>query len=103
MSLQLLDDACENPELIWTTEMQGELRKGMADLLRAREGQLRFKTAIEMTPEYRVVYRQLENEIFIGGVYIRLYLKQPTFRLSNPVFFGMNFIIDEGNTLIVLQ
>ena len=29
MALQLLDDVCENPELIWTAEMQGEIRTAL--------------------------------------------------------------------------
>lgn len=89
MSLQLLDEISETPELIWTAEMQGELRAAMGILLNGTTeiGRDPFKAPIDLAADYRVKYRQLENEVFIGGVYIRLYLKQPTFRLSNPVFF----------------
>ena len=86
-SLQLLDDVCETPELIWTSEMQSELRTAIIKLLTSVEPKDRFKLPIELTADYRVIYRQLESEVFVGGVYIRLYLKQPTFRLSNAVFF----------------
>jgi hypothetical protein len=116
-SLQCLDEACETPELIWTAEMQLELRSAVAYLLsrigssseswmgRASgvgtgvgvgEGgdqaggmfaERPFYTVPDIPSDYTVRYRQLGEEIIVGGVYIRLYMKQPTFRLSNPIFF----------------
>ncbi len=89
-SLQVLDTVCENPELIWTAVMQTELRDAILDLLGPIDGSKAdsgFSTPPVITPEYGVKYSQLSSEIYVGGVYIRLYLKQPTFRLSNPVFF----------------
>lgn len=89
-SLQVLDTVCENPELIWTAVMQGELRDAILDLLgpvSTAKGDTSFSVPPVITPEYYVKYAQLASEIYVGGVYIRLYLKQPTFRLSNPVFF----------------
>lgn len=93
-SLQVLDSVCENPELIWTAEMQVELRKEILNLLgpavRASNGSEKpnpFSIPPNITPDYYVKYRQLSNEIYVGGVYIRLYLKQPTFHLSNPILF----------------
>jgi hypothetical protein len=92
-SLQVLDDSSEHPELIWTKEMQTELRDAINQLTLSSAGgsktNLRdsFASVIELTPEYTVRYRQLEEEIYLGGVYIRLYLKQPSYRLSNPVLF----------------
>lgn len=89
-SLQVLDDVCENPELIWTTEMQGEVRTALVALLK-NDGSVTddssFRDVVSIEPDYSVLYRQLSQEIFVGGVYIRLFLKQPTYRLSNPVFF----------------
>ena len=102
-SLQLLDEITENPELIWTSEMQGELRVAVMHLLTNTDSagpklepsaieelvvsDESFRNILDVPPAFYVKYRQLENELFIGGVYIRLYLKQPTFRLSNPIFF----------------
>jgi hypothetical protein len=99
-SLVSLDEVCETPELIWTAEMQMELRAAVASLLggqgtarsspqeRARglEGS-GFFTVPSMAQDFKVSYRQLDEEIFVGNVYIRLFMKQPTFRLSNPIFF----------------
>lgn len=91
-SLQVLDTVCENPELIWTADMQNELRAAILELhgpitLDSEGLAIGFETAPEISFTYAVKYQQLANEIYVGGVYIRIYLKQPTFRLSNPVFF----------------
>jgi hypothetical protein len=96
-----MDEVCENPELIWTAEMQGEIRSALTRLFdsttkaaasrspqsQSQQPQQDFSRPIPVSYDYVVPYRQLKNEIFIGGVYIRLYLKQPTYRLSNPIFF----------------
>jgi DnaJ homolog subfamily C member 13 len=93
-SLGALDESCENPELIWTKEMQGELRDAIIEKLGAvtevKGGVISdagFSNVPVLSPEYFVPYQQLTNELYVGGVYIRLYLKQPTFRLTNPVLF----------------
>lgn len=94
-SLQVLDSVAENPELIWTAEMQGELREELARMLTKQndstggaDGEMSsFQVVPTITPDYFVRYRQLMAEIYVGGVYIRLFLKQPTFRLTNPVLF----------------
>lgn len=93
-SLAALDDVCETPELIWTAEMQGELRAALTSLLvtsqdgpEMNQKSKSFSTPPNVGPDYTVVYRQLAHEIYLGGVYIRLFLKQPTYQLSNPVFF----------------
>ena len=94
-SLKILDAVCENPEMIWTAEMQGELRQALQVLLGGTCGAAggdtviteAFSTPPVIAPEYFVKFRQIANEIYVGGVYIRLYLKQPTFRLSNPILF----------------
>ncbi len=90
-SLKVLDDVVENPELIWTAEMQGELRNALLALLTSKNAAGATVTKFEQPPvmdaEYSVSFRQLATELYIGGVYIRLFLKQPTFQLSNPIFF----------------
>jgi len=84
-SLQMLDDLTENPELIWTAEMQTELREALTELFKENHGD--YSKTLELPADYHVVYQQLESELYVGGVYIRLFLKQPTFRLTNPVLF----------------
>lgn len=96
-SLKALDDVCEHPELIWTAEMQGELREALTKLLKSGTGGAAIKASDFSEPpsillEYVVPYRQLDQELYVGGVYIRLFLKQPTFRLSNPLLFTEKLI-----------
>jgi hypothetical protein len=52
-----------------------------------RKRRCNFYHPPRVAADYAVRYRQLEKEIYVGNVYIRLYMKQPAFRLSNPVFF----------------
>ena len=104
-TLQVFDSVLESPEFIWTAEMQGELRNALTLLLHPGlvPGETsagpntdsltpaKIKSSFGRTPrmalDYSVRFRQIESELFLGGVYVRLYLKQPTFRLSNPIMF----------------
>lgn len=113
-SLQLLDTAIENPELIWTNDMQSQVRQS---ILLIHEGckqrsyqvlsVLNSQATVSNDQFYEFVsslygfrdtcnipssnffvnYSRLDQEIFIGNVYIRLFLKQPTYKLKNPLFF----------------
>ena len=116
-ALKCLDEICETPEIIWTAEMQYELRlavggvlhnnnnnnnnndnnknnnsnkrnnKGNERDIRQRRNDNLFYNPSYINENFTVIYRQIENEIYVGGVYIRLYMKQPMFRLSNSMFF----------------
>ena len=102
-------------ELIWTSETQGELRTALTTLLFPSStspfssppgtgpfpvdmtgipkgtgtGNIAdlFERGITLPPDYVVTYRQLSEELHIGGVYLRLFLKQPTYKLSNSLYF----------------
>ena len=67
--------------------MQGELREALMGLCKDRDGVDPFQLVPVIAPEYFVHYRQLADELFLGNVYVRLFLKQPTFRLSNTIYF----------------
>lgn len=71
--------------------MQGELRFAivalLGDVTANTSGSNGFEIPVEIPPSYAVKYRQISNEIYVGGVYIRLFLKQPTFKLTNAVLF----------------
>jgi hypothetical protein len=97
--LQIIDTAVENPELIWTSDMQGELRKGILSL---HTGKGQGDEISELPADFSVEYAQLNQEVYIGGVYIRLFLKQPSFKLSNPVYF-LEKLIENYETSFNLQ
>ena len=106
-ALEQLDRTVETPEVIWTADMKAEMRREVLALATGlsrdkshhtaagRESlipedtnaRVDFRRRIVICPDFRVVYDQLESEVYIGGVYIRLFLKQPTFRLTHPVLF----------------
>lgn len=104
-SLQVLDTAVETPEMIWTKTMQNELREAIDLHLGSSKSDghaAGFDKIIEVAPDYSVNYAQLTHEIFVGNVYIRLYLKQPTFRLSDPIFF-LEKLVEFWESSFVLQ
>merc|ERR1711871_1190293 len=68
--------------------MQGELRAALKRLSRSKEVEEdSFQYVPIVPPEFRVAYRQLSDELFLGNVYVRLFLKQPAFRLANTIYF----------------
>jgi len=95
-SLLVLDSVSETPELIWTAVMQDELRRCIVELFSSRAEEENLSDGgrvVDFPIDYvSVVYRQLVDEIYIGGVYIRLFLKQPTYKLSNPVLFAEKLV-----------
>jgi len=89
--LSTFDGEAETPELIWDSEMRGELRTQIGAHLdavfMAREDDTEDgKGGAQWTidPGFSVKYAKLLDELFIGGVYVRLFLKEPTFNLRNP-------------------
>jgi len=86
----VLDTTSETPELIWTAEMQTEVRRALMTLLCLDKGQEQtneVQWCPVIPPDFLVNYRQIAAELYIGGVYVRLFLQQPTYLLSNPVSF----------------
>ena len=93
-TLKVLDTISETPELIWTHDMKDELRTAVNTLL-SHEGDAHygFGRPIILAPDFAVVYKNLRGELYVGEVYIRLYLKQRTFRLTNPVHFLEQLVV----------
>ena len=56
------------------------------DLLHTR--QLEDSTArLELDPAHQVEYSALDDEIYIGGIYVRLFLQNPQFDIRRPEKF----------------
>ncbi|GMH66879.1 hypothetical protein TrRE_jg7825 [Triparma retinervis] len=88
--LSVFDGEAENPELIWDSELRGELRTGIGAIL---DGVFRKREDEEggvgggkwdIDPGFSVKYTKLLDELFVGGVYVRLFLEEPTYNLRNP-------------------
>ena len=92
--VKIFDGVSETPELIWTSSMKDELRNAINSLL-TFEGDVHsgFGRSIALSADYAVTYKQISEELYIGDVYIRLYLKQRTYRLTNPIYFLEQLVV----------
>jgi hypothetical protein len=87
----------ETPELIWDVTCRHELRVALAEMARGLAG---LRTRLGPTTAgggdgvrwalpatFRVRYSVAEGELRVGGVYVRVFLKEPTFPLRDPKGF----------------
>jgi len=86
--IEIFDSDAESPELIWSSDMRNQLRLKLTQLLDRilstdRDPAMQYV----LPPDADVVYKALENELFVGGVYVSRYLKEPTFNLRDPTSF----------------
>jgi len=78
----------ETPEHVWNPDMARKLSKEVNRLkLLAANAQLKGTLNIPLKDEYKFQFQELDNEVFVGGVYVRLFMKQPEFPLRNPKRF----------------
>jgi hypothetical protein len=89
--LKLFDGESDTPELIWDGSMRAELRRVLAEELDTcikdrKENGLGDENFL-LQPGVRVKYSKLEDELFVGGVYVSRFLKEPTFNLRDPTSF----------------
>jgi hypothetical protein len=86
--LEVFDLDSDTPELIWNGAMRADLRKVIGIVLddvvtKQRDVQGSFTLPANVT----VHYVAIESELFIGGVYVGRFLKEPTFSLRDPTAF----------------
>ena len=89
--LKLFDKDSETPEIIWNGEMRSELRNALAKQLdsfvKGRTEPNAETEEFHLSIDAGATYKNLEDELCIGGVYVRLFLKEPTFNLRDPTGF----------------
>ena len=94
--LSLFDGESDTPELIWDGSMRAELRRVLAEELdrciKERQGKSVADEEFTLSPSVRVKYTKLENELFVGGVYVSRFLKEPTYNLRDPTSFLENLL-----------
>ena len=80
---------CKTPELIWSDDMALLFRQAVSGQLESLyDAQLHDSGAKpELDEEYAVDYEVLEDEMFIGGIYVRLFLKNPQYNIRKPEKF----------------
>ncbi|KAK6941565.1 GYF domain 2 [Dillenia turbinata] len=83
-----LDQSTETPELVWTSAMSASASALIAtiasDLYRK---QMKGRVVDWDVPEQTSSQAELKDEPQVGGIYVRLFLKDPKFPLRNPKRF----------------
>ncbi|PIA65248.1 hypothetical protein AQUCO_00100613v1 [Aquilegia coerulea] len=83
-----LDQTTETPELVWTPAMAASLSAQIAtmasDLYRE---QMKGRVVDWDVPEQASGQQEMRDEPQVGGIYVRLFLKDPKFPLRNPKRF----------------
>eukprot|EP01051_Picozoa_sp_SAG22_P015756 SAG22_NODE_2109_length_3004_cov_2.193804_2_plen_837_part_00 len=80
---------CKTPELIWSDDMALQFRQAVTGQLETLyDTQLHsWEAKPELDEEYAVDYAVLEDEMFVGGIYVRLFLKNPQYNIRKPEKF----------------
>jgi DnaJ family protein C protein 13 len=78
----IFDANHETPEIIWSDETRAELRQKMTEMITTYQAQ-GFGTPYKLDENFFVQYRSLAAELCVGGVYVRLFLKEPGFNLRD--------------------
>lgn len=88
-ALQLFESSHDNPDLIWNNGTRTEIRAFLEK--KCKEFYVRQKEKptlkFSLPEDFKMEYEELKDEVVIGGVYIRNFLKQPTWPLSEPKVF----------------
>ncbi|XP_073044078.1 dnaJ homolog subfamily C GRV2-like isoform X2 [Primulina eburnea] len=83
-----LEQTTETPELVWTPAMAASLSAQIAtmasDLYRE---QMKGRVVDWDVPEQASGQKEMRDEPQVGGIYVRLFLKDPKFPLRNPKRF----------------
>ena len=78
------DSEHETPEIIWTAHMRGQLRQVVEDFAAQWNEALWNEEDWALPRNYHMEYPELTQELYVGGIYIRLFLKDPKFPLRDP-------------------
>jgi len=79
--LRTFDKNSNHPELIWDESLRSTLRGSLRTLLMHAPCN---GTDYTLPAGFNVFYEVLEKELYIGGVYIKLFLTEPSVALSDP-------------------
>eukprot|EP01138_Halocafeteria_seosinensis_P006645 gb/GECG01006793.1/.p1 GENE.gb/GECG01006793.1/~~gb/GECG01006793.1/.p1 ORF type:complete len:2790 (+),score=366.62 gb/GECG01006793.1/:1-8370(+) len=96
-AVEKFDGDHETPELIWDITCRHELRVALGQLSSGLES-YRKKTAAakkvskdsvgwKLPNDFRVKYSVAEGELRVGGIFVRIFLKEPTYPLRDPKGF----------------
>ena len=78
------DSEHETPEIIWTGHMREQLRQVVEDYTYQWNQAIWDEKEFALPRGFHMQYPELAQELFVGNIYIRLYLKEPKFVLRDP-------------------
>ena len=96
--LKLLNSNSETPYMLWNNGTRAELQEFLTS---AQEASLRGE---EVVP--RFVYSAHQKELFVGGIFVRLFNAQPNFVIRDPARFAgrlVQFIEQEKENMPPLE
>ncbi|KAE8714162.1 DnaJ-like protein subfamily C GRV2 [Hibiscus syriacus] len=83
-----LDKNTETPELVWTPAMAASLSAQIATMVsNLYHEQMKGRVIDWDVPEQPSPQKEMRDEPQVGGIYVRLFLKDPKFPLRNPKRF----------------
>lgn len=74
----MLNSNCENPYLVWNNGTRAELMDFLETRRQARDES-------ELTIDSNFQYSVHSGELIIGGIFIRIFNKQPTYQIEVSV------------------
>jgi len=88
--LMLLLQTVETPECLWDGRMAAQAAAEVAALAAAIRKQHATQHSYDWSPpaNFGIQYEGLRGELYVGGVYVRLFLKNPKFAVRDPVRFA---------------
>jgi DnaJ family protein C protein 13 len=79
----------ETPECMWDTRMAAQAAAEVTQLAAAIRKQHAAHSYDWSPPaSYQLQYDSLRGEVYVGGVYVRLFLKNPKYAVRDPVKFA---------------
>ncbi|KAK4337430.1 hypothetical protein RND71_043541 [Anisodus tanguticus] len=88
-AINLFDGNQENPELIWNSNSRKNVCKAIRDLTVKlyNEQHNNPSTQFKLEDDFKILYNDSEDEITISGVYLRLFVQNPSWVLRRPKEF----------------
>jgi len=88
LAIAALGQYSETPERVWNSSMSRRTAEELAVLAEGiRKSQARGEKTWTLPDSFVIHHMELQEELFVGGVYVRLFLKDPCFPLRKPQAF----------------
>ena len=93
-AVHMFENVHENPELIWNDEARNKVSNTLSEMVVKVNASQRADplTAWRLPEDFTVAYSQIDGEVEVGGVYLRLYINQPSWVLRRPKEFLISIL-----------